>query len=692
MSSFAQVRLDALRSAPLGEESASALDRSTLQAYRALLHGLSTDERRACLARLTQGRTYQQIALDLGGVTPAEARGTVSRSIERVVSGLYGRGAHDSERLADLLGDDRTSRPARDGGVPIDMSPEEAAVIEELLLLTKAPFRRETWHKFTDLQEVGSGGFGTVYSAFDPALRTRVALKLYHPDRSQRPTEELLSEARKLARVRHPHVVVVHGATELDGEVGVWMDLVEGASLEDELRARLEQKRLFGAEEATEIGVALCQALEAVHAAGIVHGDIKAQNVVRGADGDVVLTDFGAARSRELDPEDANAARAGTPVYMAPELFQLHHGRLPEPTVASDVFAIGALLFYLVTGKFPVEGDSAADIKQAHETGKQMRLLAEERPDLPVAFAAVVEQALARTPQQRWLTAATMRSELEATRPDAEPVIKPKRLAQALGVTGGLVGLMLLLGFIATRAFAALLEIDREFSSGLGLYFRVGREAMVPLVVFTTIASVAVGVPLAGVWWLARVLGAPVDRVWERLTRPGRPKAAAAVVLLGALASWLLTMWAFGGLLSAVFSVEGGGPVEVAGLSSGRYSVYYGCTGLLTLIVGLLVWLWFPPLERQVSDAKTVRLMRWATLTVSLLSLTLATLPVRIVTEPFPVYASDDGEVLAVGQSDERLFLLIPSGRSWSSRPEGRDSDELVDTGRRRTLSELLAP
>ena len=282
--------------------------------------------------------------------------------MDRLLGDVFGDESPPSDRLADLLGQDAPppgDRPA--DGAPADMSPEEEAVLRELVALSKAKPPVEVWGKFTDLKEIGSGGFGTVYSAFDSWLQTRVALKLYHPHRSKRPKEELLGEARKLASVRHPNVVVVHGAEEIDGQVGVWMELVEGTTLEDEVRdgAKLD------ADAAAEVGIALCEALEAVHAAGIVHGDIKAQNVVRGTDGRIVLMDFGAARFRDPSAVEADETRSGTPAYMAPELFKLRGDRLAEPTVQSDVYAVGVLLFYLVTGTFPVQGGSAEDINRA---------------------------------------------------------------------------------------------------------------------------------------------------------------------------------------------------------------------------------------------------------------------------------------------------------------------------------------
>ena len=566
------------------------------------------------------------------------------------------------------------------------MSPSEAAVLGELITLAKSEPAFRTWGKFTDLKKIGTGGFGTVYSAWHPVLHTRVALKIYHAHKSQRPRDELLDEARKLARVRHPNVVVVHDAEEIDGRVGVWMELIEGQTLDDELR---DGKRL-DAEPAAEVGVALCQALEAVHAAGIVHGDIKAQNVMRSDDGRIVLMDFGAARFRDPQKE-ASGTRSGTPVYMAPELFKRRGDTLVEPTVQSDVYAVGVLLFFLVTKTFPVKGRTVDDFKQAHEAGEQMLLLADVRPELSEAFVTVVEQALARTPGQRWLTVGEMAGELETFAPGANQPIRLKRLMQAVAVISAVFFAMLAVGFVATRAFEVLLGIERDFLSGTGVYLRVGREAMVPLVFFATIAGVVLGVPLLAIWWLARQMGAPVGRILNSWTKPANPIAAATSVLLVSLAVWGLISWTFSDVFGAIFSLESDSPFDVSTLSTGRYAVHVGVTGLFGLVVGLTAWLWFPRLERQISHAQTVRLLKWATSVAAFLAIASVTLPRRIVWETFEVVLYQNREAYVVAATDEELFLVAPRDPQGAYGRVPVDHPELVRTVATRRLFEESA-
>jgi hypothetical protein len=163
---------------------------------------------------------------------------------------------------------------------------------------------------------------------------------------------------------------------------------------------------------------------------------VKAQNVMRETGGRIVLMDFGAGWERG----DADRKRAvspeGTPLYMAPELLA---GQ--PPSVASDIYSVGVLLFFLVTGTHPVDGRTIADLVLAHGLGER-RLLADCRPDLPEAFVRVVERALAPTPDRRYQSAGAMARELadaltEPGAPEAEPALEaPRPLAGLAGDTG----------------------------------------------------------------------------------------------------------------------------------------------------------------------------------------------------------------------------------------------------------------
>jgi len=256
-----------------------------------------------------------------------------------------------------------------------------------------------TWGPLRLIQRVGQGSFGEVYRAFDTTLEREVALKLLLPRGVDKETEAkaLLREARALARVRHPNVVPVYGVDTHDGRVGFWSDFVHGKTLS----ALLAAEGPFGAREAALIGVDVCKAVGAVHAAGLLHRDIKAANVMREAGGRILLMDFGLTHDH-----DATQYLSGTPVYMAPELL----AGAPA-SIASDIYALGVLLFHLLTGKYPIDGSSISEIKSSHDSGRRQTLL-DVRPDLPEQLARVVELAANPEPSKRYRSTGQMISAL----------------------------------------------------------------------------------------------------------------------------------------------------------------------------------------------------------------------------------------------------------------------------------------
>ncbi len=246
------------------------------------------------------------------------------------------------------------------------------------------------WGPLRIVERVGHGSFGDVFRAWDPTLQTHVALKLLHRRRGK--PGRLLREARQMAKVRHENVVTVHGAAEHDGRIGIWTEFIEGKTLEQEL----SERGAYGADEAALVGRDLVRAIAAVHAAGLVHRDIKTTNIMRAVGGRLVLMDFGTVIDREqlesLGPSDAFV---GTALYMAPELFLEGHGGK-----AADVYSLGVVLYRLVTGTFPVDAKNPIELGAKHRRGERVPLR-DARPDLPAAFVSIVDRALATTPEDR---------------------------------------------------------------------------------------------------------------------------------------------------------------------------------------------------------------------------------------------------------------------------------------------------
>jgi len=275
------------------------------------------------------------------------------------------------------------------------------------------------WGPLVVLERVGEGSSSDVYRAWDSGLHRHVALKLLREDGLGASDADVrtLDEGRRLARLRHPNVVHVYGAEKHDGRVGLWMELVVGESLEEIVKARGP----FGAREAAGIGQELCSALAAVHEKSLIHRDIKAQNVIREAGGRIVLMDFGTGE--ELRRNVGTNRLIGTPLYLASEIFR------GEPaSVQSDLYSLGVLLFYLVTGEFPVVAGNMSHLAEAHARN-QRRRLRDHRPDLPDEFVHVVERALESDPRRRFQTAGEMEFALrDSLRPVETPAIAPARV------------------------------------------------------------------------------------------------------------------------------------------------------------------------------------------------------------------------------------------------------------------------
>ena len=295
----------------------------------------------------------------------------------------------------------------------------------------RAPARRafdsgQKWGQFELLDRVGRGSFGEVYRAWDPSLEREVGLKILLPRSVDEGAqfEELLREARALAAVRHPNILPIYGVDRHDGRVGFWTDFVHGKTL----AALVREQGPFGHRETALIGLDITKALSAVHRAGLVHRDIKAENVMREEGGRILLMDFGlsalATRQQDL---------AGSPRYMAPELF-----RGAEASVATDIYAAGVLLFYLVTGHHPGTGEPASakpqmtgdepteiasPVLKSRKSSQRARAindatgrsLLDYRPDLPELFARVVEKAIDPDPAKRFQSAGALSSALSET-------------------------------------------------------------------------------------------------------------------------------------------------------------------------------------------------------------------------------------------------------------------------------------
>jgi eukaryotic-like serine/threonine-protein kinase len=253
-------------------------------------------------------------------------------------------------------------------------------------------------------RELGTGGMARVVAARDQVLDRDVAVKLLTvpPDPAAR--ERFLREARAAARLRHPHVVAVHDTGEHAGQPYLVMELVDGETV----GARLAREGPLPLEEAVALTLGVLDALAHAHAEGLVHRDVKPDNVLLPRDGGLKLADFGIAKAMDEATSGLTATGAvmGTAAYLAPELVE---GGTASPS--SDVYSVGCLLYAVLTGRPPFTGDSALAIAYA-QRHTPVPPLRERRPDVPDDLVAIVDRALEKDPSRRYPDADAMRAAL----------------------------------------------------------------------------------------------------------------------------------------------------------------------------------------------------------------------------------------------------------------------------------------
>jgi serine/threonine-protein kinase len=259
---------------------------------------------------------------------------------------------------------------------------------------------------------VGHGGMSSVYKARDALLERHVALKILHEQYSADDdfVERFKREARSVAQLQHPNIVTVIDRGEADGRQYIVFEYIDGENLKECVvrKGRLDNR------EALEVALEVAHGLAFAHQHGIVHRDVKPQNVLLNGDGNAKVTDFGIARTIEVDGMTQTGTVLGTSNYISPE--QATGKRVDAH---SDVYALGAVLYELLAGDVPFPGESfvAVAMKHIHEPPPN---LLEVRGDVPPRVAAAVDRALAKDPEERFPTMDAFAEELEACLADLE--------------------------------------------------------------------------------------------------------------------------------------------------------------------------------------------------------------------------------------------------------------------------------
>lgn len=272
---------------------------------------------------------------------------------------------------------------------------------------------------------VGRGAMGAVYRAKDTELDEVVALKVLSSELGNSPDsiERFRREVKLARRVTHPNVARTFDIGEHSGIRFLTMEFIDGESLSDlvQKKGRLSLSRIL------EVGTEVCAGLAAAHRAGVVHRDLKPDNVMIGAGGRVVITDFGIARDpmANVDPKHTMGGIVGTPAYMSPEQVEAR----PDIDARADVFAFGVMLFELLTGQLPFKGESVIALASARLYSDAPTVVS-VRPDIPDGISDIVGRCLARNVAERYADAGVVANELASKIPTLGGGALPSSVAQ----------------------------------------------------------------------------------------------------------------------------------------------------------------------------------------------------------------------------------------------------------------------
>lgn len=260
--------------------------------------------------------------------------------------------------------------------------------------------------RYQVLRELGRGGMGIVFQAQDKQLNEPVAIKILSPILSNNAEglARLQREVSAARRITHPNVIRIHDISEVNGLHFVSMEYFQGQVLKDYIKQNGPASQLLGFNIASQI----CDGLEAAHRQGVIHRDLKSQNVIINNANQIKIIDFGLAHASHMEGMTATGLILGTPEYMAPE--QVAGKKVDE---RADIYALGIILFELFTGKVPFTGDSAIavgfrQIKEAPPAPSSFN------PQVSKELDAAILKALNKDPLQRYRSVGEMKAALEA--------------------------------------------------------------------------------------------------------------------------------------------------------------------------------------------------------------------------------------------------------------------------------------
>jgi hypothetical protein len=544
----------------------------------------------------------------------------------------------------------------------------------------------EAWGRYTLLEEVGSGSFGSVYRAWDPELEREIAIKILHRRIADAQLREgLLREGRALAKVRDPNVVSVLGVESYGDRVGLCMEFVHGETLDQVARSH----GTLNAREAILVGQDVCRALAAVHRAGFVHRDVKAKNIMRERAGRIVLMDFGTGREVESLQATGNRwAVAGTPLYMAPEVLA------GQPASAcSDVYSVGVLLYHLVTGKYPVEGKTLEEIRAAHMFGKRTAI-SERRSDLPTAFISVVDRALAPNPPQRCPSAGELLEALALAGGQAlsEERTRVRALFRVAAVVVSIIVGLTGLGVVNTAYFNSALGRSRFTDEGLADALLWGFRSIVAPTALLVMSMIGLALLIACLRLLLG-LSATARRIEKNLLAritswnladPGNVSCLVLVASAAVLAcGWVYFLPLIGALLIVpdISTVPGAQLAQLSPAFQRHHETYRMAFTWITIVC---IVAWYPAFRLAARSGERLnRGILAGGAAIVMLSLLLLDFPYRMLSQNnlFEVAQWRGERCYILGERDDDLLVFCPALDPPRNRIVSRGATDLQRLG-----------
>jgi serine/threonine protein kinase len=253
-------------------------------------------------------------------------------------------------------------------------------------------------NRYQILEQLGKGGMAIVYRARDTMLERPVAIKLLRENYSRDPAflERFRQEAKAAANLSHPNIVTVHDFGLDKGQLFIVMEYIPGT----DLKALIRQHGRFTPDQAVPLLIQACAGIGYAHRAGLVHCDVKPQNMLVTPDMRLKVADFGIARALStIQPREMSDVIWGSPQYFSPEQAS---GAAPSP--ASDVYSLGTIMYEMLTGSLPFVADTAGELARLHIEGEP-KPISKVLPDIPPVLEQIQKKVLSKEPSQRYRTA-----------------------------------------------------------------------------------------------------------------------------------------------------------------------------------------------------------------------------------------------------------------------------------------------